>query len=88
MIAPINGVRLDDFTSGKSAVRGLPHSKHKQGPADGPRPTHRPKRVEGGQAAAGASRSRLPAFCALASLPSVRGCPLDAAHRLGLAGEG
>ena len=29
-----------------------------------------------------------PAPPALASLPSVRGCPLDAAHRLGLAGEG
>lgn len=39
MTTPINGVRLDDFTFGKSEVRGLPHSKHKHGPAEGPRPT-------------------------------------------------
>lgn len=87
MTAPINGVRLDDFTSGKSEVRGLSHTKHNHGPADGPRPTHLQmdqgpptKRVEGGQWAAGAP--------ALVSLPSVHGCPFDAAPHLGLAGEG
>lgn len=37
-----NGVRLDGFTSGKSEGRGLPHTKHKHGPADGLRPRHQP----------------------------------------------
>ena len=32
--------------------------------------------------------SRQPVPPALASLPSVHGCPFDAAHHLGLAGEG
>ena len=80
MTAPIDGVRLDGFTSGKSEVRGLPHTKHKHGPADGPRPTHQPNRVGVGQEAACASCSP--------SLPPVHGCPFDAAHHLGLAGEG
>ena len=34
-----NGVRLDGFTSGKSEGRGLPHTKHKHGPALLPKET-------------------------------------------------
>ena len=43
----LSGVRLDGFPSaGKSKVRGLPHTKHKHEPPDGPRSKHKPEKAE------------------------------------------